>query len=159
MIRALIPAVILLVAPLAHADQDGIMVVFDAKNPAQVADGYFLYQDHCAACHGENLEGQEGWENAKLDGVDLAPPHDDSGHTWHHADDELFEMTKYGFDRLMKWEDGTSAMIGYADVLSDTEIVSILAFIKSTWSPRSLEWQTMVNRSFEQGWEPFSGLE
>lgn len=146
-----------LTAPV-WADQDGLLVRFDASDPVQVNDGFYLYQEHCAACHGENLEGEEDWQMAALDGLSLAPPHDDSGHSWHHADDELFEMTKYGFDVLMGWEEGTSTMIGYGDILSDEEILAILAFIKSNWSPQSLEWQTMVDKGFRAGWQPFSGL-
>ena len=63
--------------------------------------GKKVYVEQCASCHGVNLEGQDGWRNTKVDGMRLAPPHDKSGHTWHHADEVLFNLTKYGFKAII----------------------------------------------------------
>ena len=95
-----------------------------------VNQGKKVYQTHCAVCHGINLEGQQGWN--KIDGKNniLAPPHDETGHTWHHSDKELFFLTKYGGSGKAG---GISAMPGYEQILSDKEIISVLSFIKSTW--------------------------
>ena len=95
-----------------------------------VNQGKKVYQTHCAVCHGINLEGQQGWN--KIDGKNniLAPPHDETGHTWHHSDKELFFLTKYGGSGKVG---GISAMPGYEKILSDKEIISVLSFIKSTW--------------------------
>ena len=54
------------------------------------------YQEHCASCHGVNLEGQPNWREYKADGSLPAPPHDETGHTWHHDTKMLFEYTKFG---------------------------------------------------------------
>jgi len=95
-----------------------------------VNQGKKVYQTHCAVCHGIDLEGQQGWN--KIDGKNniLAPPHDETGHTWHHSDKELFFLTKYGGSGKAG---GISAMPGYEQILSDKEIISVLSFIKSTW--------------------------
>ena len=37
----------------------------DASNLNQVAVGRSLYAQHCAACHGVNLEGQPEWRKRK----------------------------------------------------------------------------------------------
>ncbi len=58
----------------------------DAANPKMVALGRTVYAEHCAECHGKNLEGEPDWRTPKADGTLPAPPHDDSGHTWHHGD-------------------------------------------------------------------------
>lgn len=148
-----------LLASQALADYDGVLITLEPDNHSLTSEGYFLYQDHCAACHGVDLEGQEGWANNQDADTPLAPAHDDTGHSWHHADDELFEMTKFGFDILMGWEEGRSGMPGYADSLSDTEILAILSFMKSTWSPQSRQWQDQVNALFSPSWEPFTNPE
>ena len=147
----------LLLSQVSYADQDGILTSIPPHDPLAASDGYFLYLDHCAACHGASLEGKEGWASSQGSDQPLAPAHDDSGHTWHHSDDELFEMTKFGFDRLMVWEDGRSGMPGYQDVLSDDEILSILVFIKGSWSPQSRAWQDQVNKLYKESWQPFQG--
>ena len=99
---------------------------------AAVQVGQALYSDHCAACHGENLEGQPNWRTRRADGRLPAPPHDETGHTWHHPDQQLFAMTKYGIQAFAgpAYE---SDMPGFDGVLSDEEIQAVLAYIKSTW--------------------------
>ena len=64
--------------------------------PAQIAGGADLYAQHCASCHGAQLEGQPNWRQRLPNGRLPAPPHDESGHTWHHPDEVLFAITKYG---------------------------------------------------------------
>ena len=62
----------------------------------QVALGGGIYAEHCAMCHGANLEGQPDWMNRKANGRLPAPPHDVTGHTWHHPDQQLMLITKKG---------------------------------------------------------------
>ena len=68
----------------------------DAGDPALVSLGAEVYGAHCAVCHGVSLEGQAGWRRRNADGTLPAPPHDATGHTWHHPDDYLFEYTRRG---------------------------------------------------------------
>ena len=107
----------------------------DADDRQLVALGQRVYLEHCASCHGENLEGQENWRERDEDGRLPAPPHDESGHTWHHADRVLFGIVKRGMADTIGMEGYESAMPLYEDVLSDAEIWSTLAYIKSTWPP------------------------
>ena len=97
--------------------------------------GKLVYKNNCASCHGVNLEGQERWRQPDADGYMLAPPHNESGHTWHHSDEYLFLMTKYGLEEIIGHEYPNN-MPAYNNVLSDREIVAALSFIKSTWSTR-----------------------
>ena len=115
----------------------------DRSRSVDLVEGEQLYQRYCAACHGAALEGQPDWRSPGPDGVLPAPPHDASGHTWHHADGLLFEYTKFGgkaaLARLgVEFESG---MPGFGDQLSDDQIRSILAYIKSTWPERIRELQ------------------
>ena len=105
--------------------------------------GEDLYADYCAACHGANLEGQENWRSPGDDGRLPAPPHDETGHTWHHGDQLLFRYTKLGGTAVMAAQEVEfdSGMPGFEDQLSDQEIWNILGYIKSTWPERIQEVQ------------------
>ena len=95
--------------------------------------GKLVYENNCALCHGVNLEGQERWREPDADGYMPAPPHDETGHTWHHPDEYLFLMTKYGLEDIIGQEYPNN-MPAYRDILSDEEILASLSFIKSTRS-------------------------
>lgn len=101
-------------------------------NTALVKSGKELYISYCASCHGKNLEGQPDWRSRNAEGKLPAPPHDETGHTWHHADELLFKITKFG-TAAIAGEDYKTDMPGYKDQLSDKEIIAVLSYIKSTW--------------------------
>ncbi len=95
--------------------------------------GRNLYAVHCASCHGRNLEGQPNWKVRNADGLLPAPPHDASGHTWHHERNLLVAITKYGVAEAADLEDYRSAMPAFDDVLDDGEIEAVIDWIASTW--------------------------
>lgn len=113
-----------------------------------VALGRTLYQANCASCHGVNLEGEPYWQTPKPDGLMPAPPHDDTGHTWHHPDQLLFNITKLGVVRAASLTDYSSAMPAYEDILTDDEIIAVLSFIKSTWPGEVRERHNELNRIY-----------
>ena len=63
------------------------------KNHAVVNLGKAIYAENCASCHGVVLEGQANWRQRDAEGYLPAPPHDETGHTWHHPDPYLFLMS------------------------------------------------------------------
>lgn len=97
-----------------------------------ITEGRTLYESYCASCHGFALEGQADWKENNPDGSFRAPPHDETGHTWHHSDAYLVESIKLGGVRLPA-NIGVSAMPAYADILTDAQIDAILGYIKSDW--------------------------
>lgn len=99
-----------------------------------VARGMEIYRAACASCHGANLEGQPNWRERGPDDLLPAPPHDDTGHTWHHPDAVLFEITKFGMQRFAG-PDYKSAMPAFEGRLSDDDLLAVLSFIESRWSP------------------------
>ena len=114
------------------------------EDPAALAAGEALYAGHCAVCHGADLEGAPDWQVRDAAGYLPAPPHDATGHTWHHPDTQLFMITKYGTEALVGG-DYRSKMIGFGDMLSDAEILAVLAFIKSTWPERIIRRHDEIN--------------
>lgn len=117
------------------AQVDPSVQAADASDLQLVAQGETLYQQFCASCHGLDLEGQPDWRRRDENGFLPAPPHDASGHTWHHPDQMLFDITKFGTTAFVG-SGYKSNMIGFEEQLSDAEIWAVLAFIKSTWPPR-----------------------
>lgn len=113
---------------------DADRTVLRDTDPETVALGASVYTANCASCHGANLEGQPNWRSAGEDGRLPAPPHDETGHTWHHDGDTLFRLTKYGTGALTGDPDYASNMPTYEDVLTDEEIIAVLSYIKSNWS-------------------------
>ena len=117
----------------------------DVVSAEVIAQGRQVYADQCAACHGADLEGQPDWRSPLPSGRLPAPPHDASGHTWHHPDDMLFRIVKKGTAAIVGggYE---SDMPAFADVLGDPEIRAVLAYIKSSWPERERGYQQAVTR-------------
>jgi mono/diheme cytochrome c family protein len=118
-----------------------------------IREGRTLYRQHCASCHGARLEGQPNWRSPGPQGVLPAPPHDASGHTWHHGNRLLFDYTKLGGKALMEARGISgieSGMPGFGNVMSDKEIWDVLAYIRSIWPERIRQIQAGRNPAHGQ---------
>jgi mono/diheme cytochrome c family protein len=109
-----------------------------------VAEGRALYGAHCAACHGADLEGQADWQLRLENGRMPAPPHDATGHTWHHPDALLVDITTRGTAAVVG-RGYESDMMGFGDILDEDEIIAVLSYIKSTWPAEVIEIHNDVN--------------
>ncbi len=121
-------------------------------SPQQISLGETVYAQQCASCHGVNLEGQPEWKSQNEDGSFRAPPHDESGHTWHHGDPTLLEAIYAGGARFADMNiGGTSNMPAFADTLSDAEITSVLTYIKSTWPDdiQAIQWEATLREELQ----------
>ena len=117
----------------------------DPADTQLVDVGRRVYGNYCAACHGQNLQGQPNWRERLPTGRLPAPPHDKTGHTWHHPDAILFDIVKNGLVPGRTAPRGyESDMPAYAGILTDNEIRAVLAYIKSTWPPQGLQMQRKV---------------
>ena len=108
--------------------------VVDANDVQQVALGKQVYDVQCASCHGVELEGQENQQVAGDSNLLIAPPHDETGHTWHHNNSYLIASVTEGGARLPA-NSGVSPMPAYESILTETEIAASIAYIQSTWPP------------------------
>lgn len=116
-----------------NAPPDIPIAIDDERYPISVPSGddlnqaQNLYEQHCAECHGIDGEGQQPEPNAP----GMAPPHNESGHTWHHPDQQNFSTV---------WL-GTANMPAFHDKLTTEEILLILGFIKNWWGEDYLKTQ------------------
>jgi mono/diheme cytochrome c family protein len=125
--KILFASVVILIAAVAAAacgDNSIDTTVTEATFPVEVTDarvsaGENVYNQYCASCHGP-VDGRPILESA--------PPHGDSGHTWHHPDRLLYQWI------LDKPPLGT-VMPAFRGTLSDEEVLQVLAYIKSHWLP------------------------
>lgn len=119
-------------------------------DPQVLQVGARIYAQNCVACHGTKGEGQPNWRDRGSDGLLPAPPHDPSGHTWHHPDEQLFAITKQGLAQLINQPDYRTAMPIYGGVLSDDEIVAVLSWIKAQWPPEIRRRHDEINVQYRQ---------
>lgn len=132
---------------LGSGSANGIQLMPD--DPHTVARGKILYDKNCSSCHGQHLQGQPDWRVRGSNGRVPAPPHDETGHTWHHPDWQLFQLTKYGPEKLVG-NGYVSDMPGYQGTLSDEQIIEVLSYIKSTWPDEIRAKNDLVNERMKQ---------
>ena len=117
----------------------------DPDNPSLVAHGKVVYAQQRASCHGADLEGQPNWRERLPNGRLPAPPHDASGHTWHHSDRQLFEMVKHGMPEIVPGYE--TDMPKYDGILSDADIWAVLSFIQSACPPLIRDRQQQLSKA------------
>ncbi len=109
-----------------------------------VARGAAIYAERCAGCHGRSLEGQKNWQTANANGRLPAPPQDERGHSWMHSDEELARIVKFSV-RDTAAPGYVSDMPAFADVLGDSDVLAVLAYIKSRWPIGVRVYQATLN--------------
>ncbi|MBN9310332.1 MAG: cytochrome c [Devosia sp.] len=128
---------LLIISGLVTATGYGFLV--SARSGGTETPGRALYVTNCAGCHGVSLEGQPDWMKRLPSGRLPAPPHDETGHTWHHSDKQLFTIVKSGLSSIAPGYE--SDMPVFEGVLSDEQITEVLDYIKSTWPDRARAYQ------------------
>jgi len=132
----LLAATLLVVAALQGACSSG--GADSGKFPIELTDsrvaaGEKIYARNCASCHGP-VQGPVV--------LTAAPVHGDAGHTWHHPDRLLHQWV---LDRPPL----ATVMPAFRGVLTDEEVLEVLAYIKSTWLPEIQERQDLGSRQYE----------
>ena len=141
-------------------DLDSVQTILPTSDPAdietlaQLADeetlalGEQVYRTSCASCHGLNGEGQfpDAPMQPDITGRIGAPPHDDTGHTWHHPDDLLYEIIR---DGGMGDPDMFYTMPAMGELLTDEEVIAVVEYIRTMWTEEQRRIQaqrTLANR-------------
>ncbi|MEC9244768.1 MAG: c-type cytochrome [Pseudomonadota bacterium] len=117
---------------------------------SEVTRGRVLYTEQCAFCHGAKRKGQPRWKQPPPTGRLPAPPHDVTGHAWHHSDNVLYRVTREGLAAIVGGN-YQSDMPGFGIVLSDSQIRAVFAFIRSSWPERERAFQEEMSRRKPEG--------
>jgi len=114
-------------------------------SPKQYDRGAILFNNNCAACHGEQAQGAVNWQKRNKDGKFPPPPLNGTGHTWHHPTKILKYTINNGTGKI------GGNMPAFAGKLSDTEIDDILIFIQSKWPVQLYDtWYKSNQRSIKE---------
>lgn len=98
--------------------------------PASVARGAGLYEQHCALCHGPQAQGHPDWQTPS-DGVfAAAPPLNGTGNDWKRTRTELAAVIKNGVRRK---SDKTDVMPAWKGRLNDRDIEDVVNWMQSLW--------------------------
>jgi cytochrome c len=121
----------------------------------RLAAGQRNYNTYCAHCHGYAGEGQHPAtiEQTQTYGYNLVPAHDESGHTWQHPDQLLFEVTKYGIRNPLN----LYRMTPFGSQLSDDDIFGVIDYMKTFWTDEQREYQQQLTDSYAERdpeWSP-----
>jgi len=123
------------VAPIAP------LTPYPTLDATQVARGREVYVQSCGGCHGQNAEGAPNWATPGPDGsLYLAPPHDDTGHTWHHSDRVLYMTINDGMGDPLR-PGSPLRMPAFGDTLSDAEIRALIVYFRSLWTEKNRQYQ------------------
>jgi mono/diheme cytochrome c family protein len=104
--------------------------------PAHVQGGEWLYQHHCAQCHGADLTGNPAWQTKLADGSHLPPPLNGEGKVWQYSEQDLMKIIKEGRNL-----DKPIIMPAFKNSLADWEINFILTYMKTKWDINQLNYQ------------------
>lgn len=116
------------------------------RHPEPSTAGRAIYQQYCASCHGARGEGAEAWRQPNAQGEMPAPPHDADGHTWKHSDAMLYRMVSDGWrDPFNKTKQLT--MPAFREQLTPEQIVEVIAYLKTLWTPEQREFQEEETRA------------
>ena len=124
---------------------DPASVPLQLLDSGQIESGRATYQINCAQCHGANAEGQPYWLQRNPDGTLKAPPHDATGHTWHHSAGLLFRIVQDG-GKIYETPGFKSNMPAFGDRLSSDEIRAVITYFKSLWGPEERSFQSEVSQ-------------
>lgn len=117
-----------------HSSGASQIQILDRRfNETEITQGQAIYTQYCAACHG--VDGQGQFPNAPLEpdatGRIGAPPHNETGHSWHHSDVLLIRyVTEGGFSDPTRFY----TMPPFGDILTDEQILFVIAYIKTMWT-------------------------
>ena len=107
----------------------------DGKNRRPAAErGASIYADNCQSCHGVAATG--------LDAAPNTPTHGPEGHTWHHADGQLVQIV------LGQLQIPGRTMPSFEGILSEQDVLDVLAHLKSNWPADKRQFQVEVSENW-----------
>lgn len=125
--------------------QNTSVEAYIAANQDAYTLGQQVYAQQCASCHGADGEGQFPDAPMQPDSTGRigAPPHDETGHTWHHADALLYDIVRNGGRGT---PDMFYPMPDFGDQLTEAEIAAVIVYIKTMWTDEQRQQQIQLSQ-------------
>lgn len=120
--------VIGLIALFVFLSQQGQSESEPLVDPDTLALGEAVYNQNCAACHGETGNGHAA--------VPQAPALNDREHAWHHPDGQLQQVVM----------NGGQIMPPFRDKLTTEETIAVIRYIQTWWRPDQLRSQQALSQ-------------
>jgi mono/diheme cytochrome c family protein len=126
----------------------GVAVQGVSLTEADLIQGHILYTAYCAGCHGDHGQGQfpgaAALQPSPITNRIGAPPHDDTGHSWHHSDDLL---VRYVLEGGFTDPAAFYPMPGFGGLLTVDDARQIVGYIMTLWTDeqRMMQKQTTAD--------------
>ncbi len=130
--------------PIPEMEPTAVPTLESSLAPASrlLERGEALYNANCRSCHGGATGGQM---------MDIPPPHNANGHTWHHPDCQLIDIVLNGsgemgemMRRMMGVPEDTPRMPAFKGKLTEEEVEAILTYIKTWWTEEQRQVQARI---------------
>jgi mono/diheme cytochrome c family protein len=112
---------------------------------AVLVRGAELYNAYRVSCHGGATGGNT---------MDMPPPHNANGHTWHHPDCQLIDSILNGsgqmedlMRRMMGVPEDVPRMPAFREQLTEDDAAAVLAYIRTWWTDRQRESQARTRKA------------
>jgi mono/diheme cytochrome c family protein len=115
-------------------------------DPARIARGAQLFQEHCSLCHGPRGQGHPDWATPGDGSFAAAPPLDGTGNDWKRTRAELANTIKTGVQR----PDGTEVMPRWQGRLNEQDVDDVVSWLQSLWTPQVYD-QWLKNQATASG--------
>ena len=99
-------------------------------DPASIARGAGLYEQHCALCHGPQAQGHPDWQTPSDGAFAAAPPLNGTGNDWKRSRAELTAIIRNGARRK---SDKTEVMPAWKGRLNERDIEDVVNWMQSLW--------------------------
>jgi mono/diheme cytochrome c family protein len=109
----------------------GLAETGKAPNPEAVERGLVLFEINCQQCHRAEGVGENVPPALRHPDFISAIPLNENSHAWHHGDEQLVQIIRRGNKRMPPFD----------RVLSEPQLLDLVAYMKSLWSPRILDCQ------------------
>jgi len=112
----------------AVAPDPGMAVrLFD---PASIARGARLFEEHCVICHGPQAQGHPDWQTPSDGSFAAAPPLNGTGNDWKRSRAMLAVTILNGVRRK---SDNVDVMPAWKGRLSERDVEDVLNWLQSLW--------------------------
>lgn len=98
--------------------------------PASLARGAALFEQHCALCHGPQAQGHPDWQTPSNGSFAAAPPLDGTGNDWKRSRAELIASIQNGVKRK---SDNEMVMPAWKGRLKEQDVEDMVNWLQSLW--------------------------